>query len=108
AQPAATIGSSPSQPTHRLRMPSYIDVCLEAAQRGGQALLDWQDRFQPREKGPKDLVSEADLASQEAIRIVIRKAFPEHDFLSEEDAADRRANGLNPLGERTSAYRWIV
>lgn len=89
-------------------MPSFIEVCLEAAQRGGQALLDWQDRFQPREKGPKDLVSEADLASQEAIRVVIRKAFPDHDFLSEEDAADRRSKGLNPLGERTSAYRWIV
>jgi len=89
-------------------MPSFLEVCLEAAERGGQALLDWQDRFQPREKGPKDLVSEADLAAQEAIRTVILKAFPEHDFLSEEDAADRRASGLNPLGERRSAYRWIV
>ena len=89
-------------------MPSFIEVCLEAAQCGGQALLDWRDRFQPREKGPKDLVSEADLAAQEAIRSVIHKAFPQHDFLSEEDAADRRAKGLNPLGERRSEYRWIV
>src|SRR3954470_24249483 len=76
-----------------LRMPSHIEVCLEAAQRGGQALLDWQDRFSPREKGPKDLVSEADLAAQETIRTVIRKAFPGHDFLSEEDAADRHSKG---------------
>jgi myo-inositol-1(or 4)-monophosphatase len=89
-------------------MPSFTEVCFEAAHCGGQALLDWQDRFSAREKGPKDLVSEADLAAQEAIRGIICKAFPQHDFLSEEDAADRRAKGLNPLGERRSAYRWIV
>src|SRR5437660_6157390 len=89
-------------------MPAFLDVCLEAAQCGGQALIDWQDRFSPREKGPKDLVSEADLAAQEAIREVIHKAFPTHDFLSEEDAADRKLQGLCPLGERNSAYRWIV
>jgi myo-inositol-1(or 4)-monophosphatase len=99
----------PAYSAHRRRiMPSFTEVCLEAAQCGGQALLDWRDRFKPREKGPKDLVSEADLAAQEAIRGIVCKAFPQHDFLSEEDAADRRAKGLNPLGERRSEYRWIV
>lgn len=87
---------------------SFLSVCLEAAERGGQALLDWQDRFEPREKGPKDLVSQADLAAQEAIRDCILKSFPDHDFLSEEDAADRKAKGLNPIPDRRSEYRWIV
>jgi myo-inositol-1(or 4)-monophosphatase len=89
-------------------MPAFLEVCLEAARRGSQSLLDWQDRFHAREKGPKDLVTEADLAAQEAIRQTIRKAFPDHDFLAEEDAAERKTKGLEPLGARSSAYRWIV
>jgi myo-inositol-1(or 4)-monophosphatase len=87
---------------------SFLSVCLEASELAGQALLDWQDRFTPREKGPKDLVSQADLAAQEAIRACILKSFPDHDFLSEEDAADRKAKGLPPIAERRSHYRWIV
>jgi myo-inositol-1(or 4)-monophosphatase len=87
---------------------SFLNVCLEAADLAGKELLDWQDRFTPREKGPKDLVSQADLAAQEAIRSRILKSFPDHDFLSEEDAADRKAKGLPAIPERRSDYRWIV
>lgn len=87
---------------------SYLTVCLEAAQRAGQELLDWQDRFVAREKGPRDLVSQADLAAQEAIRDCILKSFPDHDFLSEEDAADRKAKGLPQIDQRRSEYRWVV
>jgi myo-inositol-1(or 4)-monophosphatase len=91
-----------------LPMPDPLEVCLEAARAGGRALLDWQDRFTRREKGRADFVTEADLASQEAIRRTVRKAFPDHDFLGEEDAADRKAKGLSPIPERQSAFRWIV
>ncbi len=87
---------------------SPLEVCLEAAKVGGQALLHWRDRFEVREKGPRDLVSQADLAAQEAIREVICKSFPDHDFLSEEDAADRRSKGQSPIPARRSDYRWIV
>lgn len=89
-------------------MPEFLEVCLDAARQGGAELLNWRQRFRPREKGPKDLVTEADLAAQEAIRGVIHKAFPDHDFLSEEDAADRKTKGQNPHGERRSDFRWIV
>lgn len=89
-------------------MPDPLEVCLEAAHRGGAVLLEWLHRFRPREKGPKDLVTEADVASQEAIREIIHKAFPDHDFLSEEEAADRRAQGRQSILPRHSEYRWIV
>ena len=95
-------------PACNLMSNPFLSVCLEAAELGGQALLDWQDRFTPREKGPKDLVSQADLAAQEAIRSCILKSFPDHDFLSEEEAADRKAQGLPAISERCSEYRWIV
>jgi myo-inositol-1(or 4)-monophosphatase len=71
-------------------------------------LLDWQDRFQAREKGPKDLVTEADVAAQEAIRAVLLGAFPDHDFLGEEEAAERKVAGLPPIPPRRGEYRWIV
>lgn len=87
---------------------SPLEVCLEAAKVGGQALLHWRDKFQAREKGPRDLVTQADLAAQEAIRDVLLKAFPDHDFLSEEDAADRRAKGQSAIPPRRSEYRWVV
>lgn len=89
-------------------MPQPLDVCLEAARRGGEMLIHWQDRFSAREKGRHDYVTEADLASQEAICGIIRKAFPDHDFLGEEDAAERRAKGQDPIPERRSEFRWIV
>jgi myo-inositol-1(or 4)-monophosphatase len=89
-------------------MSSYLEVCLKAARLGGEVLLDWQHRFQPREKGPKDLVTQADVEAQEAIRECICKSFPDHDFLSEEDAADRKAKGLPPIPARQSDFRWIV
>jgi myo-inositol-1(or 4)-monophosphatase len=89
-------------------MPDHLEVCLEAARRGGSVLLEWQTRFRPREKGPRDLVTEADVASQIAIYEIIHKAFPGHDFLAEEEAADRVANGRAAIPMRKSAYRWIV
>jgi myo-inositol-1(or 4)-monophosphatase len=89
-------------------MRDYLEVCLEAARKGGQVLLDWQDRFSFREKGPRDLVTEADVAAQEVIRGILLKSFPSHDFLGEEEAADRVAKGLAPMAARRSEFRWVV
>jgi myo-inositol-1(or 4)-monophosphatase len=82
-------------------MHEYITVCEQAARLGGQILLDWQGRIHPREKAPKDLVSEADLASQQAIYEVIHGTFPDHDFLGEE--ADP-----SEIAQREAEFRWIV
>ncbi len=66
-------------------MSDLIEVCEKAARLGGRVLLDWADRFHVKEKGPADLVTEADLASQEVIRQFIRESYPAHKFLGEED-----------------------
>lgn len=80
-------------------MPDYLKTCTEAAIAGGAVLIDWVGRFGVREKGPADLVTEADVASQEAIRQIIAGRFPTHQFISEE-----QAGGVQPTAE----YRWIV
>lgn len=85
-------------------MPELIEVCELAARAGGSVLLDWRKRFTVREKGPADLVTEADLASQEAIRRIVAETFPEHAFLGEESPAEaRRALG----DENNAAAEWI-
>lgn len=80
-------------------MNEILQVCEAAARAGGAVLLDWAGRFNVREKGPADLVTEADLASQEAIRGHLLGAFPQHGFLGEENAS---------IPSRDNGYRWIV
>lgn len=85
-------------------MREFLSVCEQAARAGGAVLLDWQHRFTPREKGLRDLVTEADVASQKAIRDILLGHFPSHDFLGEEDAsfpAEAKTSG-------NSEFRWIV
>lgn len=50
-------------------------------------------------KGPIDLVTEADIASEKNIIAEIRRRFPDHEILAEE-------SGLNQTGK--SACRWII
>jgi myo-inositol-1(or 4)-monophosphatase len=77
----------------------YLTLCEQAARAGGQALLSWIGRFEVREKGPADLVTQADCASQEAIRRVLLTAFPQHGFISEEEEGRL---------DSTAEYCWVV
>jgi myo-inositol-1(or 4)-monophosphatase len=77
----------------------FLAAARRAADAGGAQLLDWAGRFAVREKGPADLVTEADLASQAAVRKELLAAFPDHGFLAEEE-------GASTVGR--DGYRWIV
>lgn len=54
--------------------------------------------FHSKNKGPKDIVTEADFGSEEIILKEIKKIFPNHNILAEE-------SGESNLG---SAYRWTI
>jgi myo-inositol-1(or 4)-monophosphatase len=82
-------------------MDEYLKICQKAVRAGGNEVQSWVGKFDVRIKGPADLVTQADIASQEAVRRVVFEAFPEHSLLGEEDAA------LLPA-ENPSPYRWIV
>ena len=90
-------------------MLDYLRICEQAARAAGQVLLDWRGRFTVREKGPKDIVTDADEAAQAVIRKIVLNAHPEYGFLGEEDTQGEvlsRTNG----GEETEGtqFRWIV
>jgi myo-inositol-1(or 4)-monophosphatase len=78
-----------------------LKTCEAAARAGGRELLERQGKFQTREKGPADLVTDADEASQDAIARVISARFPAHAFIGEEHPAGR------PAAERAE-FTWIV
>ena len=47
-------------------------------------LMKYAGNITVSEKGPRDLVTQADLASQERIQKLIKDRFPDHLFLGEE------------------------
>lgn len=73
-------------------------VAVEAARIGGRILQEWRPRFTARLKNPKDLVTEADVASQQAIHRHIVDRYPDHGLLGEEGLCQ----------ESDSPYRWII
>jgi myo-inositol-1(or 4)-monophosphatase len=78
----------------------YQRVCEKAVRAAGALLVDRIGHVAIREKGPSDLVTEADLASQALVTKTILDSFPDHIILGEEDS---------PLEARpTGEYRWIV
>ena len=80
-------------------MLTFLQTAQEASRIGGRILQQWQSKFTAREKSPANLVTEADLASQDAIHEFIVNRFPDHKFLGEE--------GLDQQSG-TSPYRWVI
>ena len=81
------------------------EVCQRAARAGGKVLLDWAERFTVREKGPADLVTEADLAAEQVVRQTIADTFPLDRFIGEESADSATVETI--LNESTSCV-WVV
>lgn len=79
----------------------WLETCKEAARAGGEQLRAWQGRFQTRSKGIRDLVTDADLASQNAIQAIIGSRFPGHGFIGEE-------LGSESLSPNHDQMTWIV
>ena len=87
-----------------------LRICETAARAGGRVLLDWVGRFGVSNKGPRDLVTEADVASQREIRRIVLGAFPDHEFIGEESLPEHVAGGQpgSPDAAGGQMLRWIV
>ncbi|MHB8900697.1 MAG: inositol monophosphatase family protein [Thermoguttaceae bacterium] len=84
-------------------MKDFITTAEKAVREGGAVLEKMLGRAKVREKGPADLVTEADFASQEVVRNIVLGAFPDHGFLGEETHPDGEGQ-TDGSGE----YRWIL
>jgi myo-inositol-1(or 4)-monophosphatase len=69
----------------------YLQAAREAATLAAAELKRWRSKFRVNEKGRFDLITDADVASQQAIHRYLGERFPGHAFLAEEgDAAKTR------------------
>lgn len=82
-------------------MQEFTRVCEQAARAGGDVLLRMRGKINPKEKAPADLVSEADIGSQEAIRELVLAKYPDHAFVGEEDVSPSK-------NAETAEFTWIV
>jgi myo-inositol-1(or 4)-monophosphatase len=84
-----------------MKVDEIIQDCERAAGMAAKILLKMQGKTHVREKAPADLVTEADLASQQAIFTFLGQRYPDFGFLGEEqiDADPRHGSG---------DYCWIV
>jgi myo-inositol-1(or 4)-monophosphatase len=83
----------------RTGLMTYLDFAERLARNAGALLLAAVGRVPAREKGPSDLVTDADLASQRAIAAAIRRTFPDHTLLAEEEGV---------VADPERPWRWIV
>ncbi len=82
-------------------MSDYLATALEAAAIAGDLLREkWPQDRQIHVKGPRDIVTDADFAAQNAIADLVRDRFPDHLFLGEESRHDVSLDGPTPV--------WIV
>lgn len=77
----------------------FLDAAGRAALAAGAILKDSFGRVEFREKGPWDLVTEADFASQRRIAELLLAEFPDHTILGEEE-------GLTT--DPDNPWRWVV
>jgi myo-inositol-1(or 4)-monophosphatase len=79
-----------------------LETAVECARMAGQLLLErvaaGAERGVSSKSTPTDLVSEADLASERAIRELLRARRPEDGFVGEEEGSEHGSSGL----------RWVV
>ncbi len=87
-----------------LLIETAMEVALEAAQSAGAILRDMLQTASVREKAPKDLVTDADIAAQNCIEGCIHARFPNHLFLGEESSR----SCLDPLTVAAVDWLWVV
>jgi len=84
-------------------MQPMLNIALRAARKAGDIILDAVERssqLSVEEKGRNDYVTEIDRAVEREIVYHIHKAYPDHAFLGEEQAAH--------TGQANADYEWII
>jgi myo-inositol-1(or 4)-monophosphatase len=90
--------------THDLS--AYLAAAVEAAHIGAAILESWRSKFHVTEKARADLVTEADVASQAAIKAHLLGRFPDHAFVGEEDSVGKTVEETRPPAGHPPT--WVV
>ncbi len=82
---------------------NFLKSAVEAADLAGKVLQNFRSSFSTREKAPRDLVTDADLAAQQAIERYFKNKYPDHAFLGEESQAEERKAAIE-----SGKLLWVV
>ncbi|MGI9474846.1 MAG: inositol monophosphatase family protein [Rubripirellula sp.] len=85
----------------------HLQVAVEAARAGAVELMARRDHMVVKEKAPKDLVTDADLASQAAIREILMDAFEDYAFVGEEEGENDPPESVR-RGDPSAPPCWVV
>lgn len=85
----------------------HLQVAIEAARAGAAELMARRDHRVVRQKAPRDLVTDADLAAQQAIRSVLRDTFADYAFVGEEQGQGEPPSAVR-AGAADAPPCWIV
>src|SRR5262245_25588936 len=83
-----------------------LDAAVAAAKAGAAELESWRTRFKVKEKARADLVTDADHASQAAVKATLLGRFPAHHFLGEEESVGKAPHEVRPAAG--SPPTWVV
>ena len=86
---------------------SHLKVAIQAARAGANELMSRRDNHVVSEKAPKDLVTDADLASQQAIRSLLSNAYPDYAFVGEEEGENDPPDSVR-TGAADAPPCWVV
>ena len=82
-------------------MPNFLTTAIEAAQAAGEVLRrKFPETREVASKGPRDIVTDADLAAQRVILDLITRRFPDHAILSEE--------GRHDIDLAAPGFTWVI
>ncbi|TWU47077.1 inositol monophosphatase family protein [Rubripirellula reticaptiva] len=85
----------------------HLEVAVAAAHAGAVELMARRDDRVVREKAPKDLVTDADLASQKAVRSILMDAFGSYAFVGEEEGENDPPATVR-RGDADAPPCWVV
>lgn len=80
---------------------SFLKVAVEAAKKAGKVLINGFGKLNTKKinkKGPSDYVTEFDFLAEDVISKTIKKYFPEHSILGEEQG----------LHNKNNKYGWLI
>ena len=86
---------------------NHLSIAVQAARAGAAELMARRDSRVVSEKAPKDLVTDADLASQKAVRDLLENEFPDYAFVGEEDGENDPPDSVRQ-GAADAPPCWVV
>lgn len=86
---------------------AHLQTAIDAARAGAHELMSRRQNFVVSEKAPKDLVTDADLASQKAIRDLLETAHPDYAFVGEEEGETEPLPSVR-RGDQDAPPCWVV